>query len=98
MRRAARVDSNHAEIANGLTRAGCAVLSLAALGAGVPDLLVSRGGRMWLLEVKKRGARGELSRGAARSLVGQQEWAERWRAPVHFVTTVDEALKVVGAL
>jgi hypothetical protein len=31
---------------------GCAVLSLASMGKGVPDLLVSLGGVTWLIEVK----------------------------------------------
>lgn len=40
MRRAARVDANHAEIVAALRDRGCLVQSLAALGHGVPDLLV----------------------------------------------------------
>jgi Holliday junction resolvase len=95
--RAARVDENHREIVDALRAAGCSVLSLAAMGSGVPDLLVARNGHMWLVEVKKRGARGNLSSGAARSLKGQTEWAESWRGPVHFVDSVEAALALVGA-
>lgn len=98
MRRKARVDENHAAIVHALRSCGCSVLSLAGLGSGVPDLLVARSGHMWLMECKKRGSRGVLSHGAARSLVGQTEWADRWCAPVYFVDSPESALKVVGAL
>jgi hypothetical protein len=49
------VDSNHAEIVAALRRCDVSVLSLAALGRGVPDLLCSWRGRVTLLEVKRPG-------------------------------------------
>ncbi len=52
MRRAARVDGNHAEIVDFFKKLGCSVLSLAPLGGGVPDLLVAINGITWLVEVK----------------------------------------------
>ena len=52
MRRAARVDGNHAEIVDCFKKLGCSVLSLAAVGKGVPDLLVAINGITWLVEVK----------------------------------------------
>ena len=52
MRRAARVDGNHAEIVDSFKKLGCSVLSLAAVGKGVPDLLVATNGITWLVEVK----------------------------------------------
>ena len=96
MRRAARVDANHRLIVAALRTAGCSVLSLAAVGKGCPDILVARAGINYLLEIKKKTARGAISAGAARSLEGQEAWAERWRAPVHFVSTPEEALDAVG--
>lgn len=39
MRRRAKVDSNHAEIVEALRAQGWEVISLAAIGGGVPDLL-----------------------------------------------------------
>ena len=60
MRRAAKVDTNHREIVAALERCGCSVQSLAAVGAGVPDLLVgvaARAGRLTLLMEVKDGAR-----------------------------------------
>jgi hypothetical protein len=59
VRRAARLDANHAEIVEAFKAAGCGVLSLAGLGNGVPDLLVvgpdaMRGGdlALFLVEIK----------------------------------------------
>ena len=52
MRRASRVDGNHAEIVDCFKKLGCSVLSLAPLGKGVPDLLVAINGITWLVEVK----------------------------------------------
>lgn len=52
MRRAARTDTNHSTIVAAFRKLGCSVLSLASLGRGVPDLLVSLGGITWLVEVK----------------------------------------------
>ena len=52
MRRAARTDSNHLELVKAFRTLGCSVLSLAAVGKGVPDLLVSIKGITWLVEVK----------------------------------------------
>ena len=55
MRRAARVDANQAEIVDALRSVGAAVQSLAAVGRGVPDLLVGYHGKLYLLEVKMPG-------------------------------------------
>jgi len=55
MRRAARVDANQAEIVEALRSVGAAVQSLAAVGRGVPDLLVGFRGKLYLLEVKMPG-------------------------------------------
>lgn len=41
MRRAAKVDANHAGIAKAFMDMGCSVVSLAQLGNGIPDLIVA---------------------------------------------------------
>ena len=54
MRRAAKIDSKHADVVAGFRKLGYLVLSLAAHGRGVPDLLIYRrdvGFR--LIEVKR---------------------------------------------
>ena len=84
MRRAARVDANHAEIVAALRDRGCLVQSLAALGHGVPDLLVGYRGKLYLIEVKT--PRGKPT-------ADQVRWqAQGW--PVTVVRSVDEALSL----
>lgn len=104
MRRAAKIDANQPEIISALEAAGCKVLSLAACGKGVPDLLVlpnfvlyhdrnwcedcDRPALPYLLEVKNPAGRGT-------SLTPDQvKFHAEW--PVTVVTTPEEALKAVG--
>ena len=80
-----KVDANHRAIANTLHRAGCEVLSLAAIGNGCPDLLVYRDG-LYMLEVKDE-QRGRLT-------PHQKSFHSRW--PVAVVCNEEEALRAVG--
>lgn len=89
MRRASRIDENHAAIVRALREVGCSVLSLAALGHGAPDLLVGFRGRNVLVEVKR--PKGKLN--------DQQEafrWL--WRGDLCVVRSIEEALLVVGVV
>lgn len=100
MRRAAKIDHTQTAIVDALRAAGCKVLSLAACGKGVPDLLAFRPGRdpvniafgyypLTLLEVKNPAGRGT-------SLTPDQvKFHAEW--PVTVVTTPEEALAAVGA-
>jgi len=86
---ARRTDENQREIVDALRRAGCSVVDLHELGHAVPDLLVGRQGRNYLLEVKSLIGR----------LTGKQpEWHEAWRGQAAIVRTVDEALAAVGVI
>jgi hypothetical protein len=80
------VDGNHHEIVAALEARHCRVQRLAE-GGGVPDLLVSRGGAMWLLEVKRPGE-------SVNSL--QAHWHQRWDAPVYTVRTPADVASVIG--
>lgn len=60
MRRAAKIDANHTDVVQAFQRGGFLVLSLAACGRGVPDLLVYKAGTMRLVEVK--AGTGKLTR------------------------------------
>ena len=85
MRRAARIDANQSEIVDALRSAGAQVQSLAAVGRGVPDLLVGFRGRLFLFEVKQPGA--ALTPDEAR-------WHGQWGdMPLFVVRSVDEALE-----
>ena len=80
MRRAAKVDGNHHEIVDEFRRLGCSVVSLAAVGGGVPDLLVGYGGRNFLVEVK-------LPKGKVSEL--QKEWYYNWKGYATVVRSVE---------
>jgi len=94
MRRAAKVDHNHATIVQALRQVGATVQSLAAVGQGCPDLLVARGGTNYLLEIKNPAQRPSDQR----LTPDEQQWHQVWRGHVVVVRTVDEALKAVGAI
>lgn len=94
MRRAAHTDGNQAEIVAALRAAGAFVQSLAAVGDGCPDLLVIRGQRVFLLEVKD--PRQDPNKRALRP--SQVVWHAKANGLVHVVLTIDEALQVIGAV
>lgn len=92
MRRAAKVDGNHAAIVAAIRRTGASVQSLAAVGGGVPDLLVGYLGTNLLLEVKD-GAKAPSKR---RLTPDQVAWHSDWRGKVYVVTSPDEALDAIA--
>jgi Holliday junction resolvase len=92
MRRNAKVDSNQKSIVQTLRKAGCRVLSLAAVGQGCPDLLVSRACTLYLLEVKD----GSLPPSAGRNRLSKQQVAFHKLWTVSVVCSESEALEAVG--
>lgn len=92
MRRAAKTDDNQAEIVDALRRAGCSVVSLAAVGDGVHDLLVGRAGENYLLEVKD----GSKPPSATKLTPDQQRFHAIWAGQGEVVMSPDEALVAVG--
>lgn len=96
MRRAAKVDRNHAEIAKALRDAGCGVLDMAKVGKGVPDLLVHAptfpACRMPVFLEIKDGAKPPSARKLTKH---QQEFHATWKGWIFVVHNVDEALRAV---
>jgi soluble P-type ATPase len=91
VRRAAKVDRNQAEIVAALRKIGCKVQSLAAVGDGVPDLLVWRPSaqKLSLLECKD-GAKRPSER---RLTADQERFHADW--PVTVVESVEQAIEAV---
>ena len=89
MRRAAKIDRNHVEIVAALRGVGASVQDLAAVGKGCPDLLVGYRGQNYVIEVK-------APKGA--STPAQVAWHAEWRGDVRIVRSVDDALKIIGAI
>ena len=88
MRRSAKVDANQAEIVAALRKAGAHVQSLATIGKGCPDLLVSHRNRWHLIEVKdpsKPPSKRELTE-------DQVEWHRKAQAPVMVVFSATDAI------
>ena len=95
MRRAAKVDDNQEKIVKALRSAGATVQTLAAVGKGVPDLLVGHRGRTILIEVKD----GKKPPSERRLTEDQVKWHGLWRGgPVAIVTDVEGALRAIGML
>lgn len=98
MRYRPKLDRNQTEIKAALESAGCVVQSLAALGGGVPDLLVCKHGRAVLLEIKdgaKPPSRRELT-------AEQSAWFQRWflrgGCPIRVVIDIEGALDIAAKL
>jgi hypothetical protein len=89
MRRAARVDQNQAAIVEALRACGASVQSLAAVGKGVPDLLVGLRTRNYLIEVKD----GSKPPSARKLTPDQVQWHTKWAGQVLTVTSPDDALR-----
>ena len=92
VRLAARVDSSQAEIVSALRAVGAIVVPLCRCGVrDVPDLLVGVPAtrRVILVEVKTPGEKPRPP---------QRDWLARWPGETAVVTTVDEALQLLGAI
>ena len=92
MRYAARIDDNQISIVRALRKAGCRVLSLAAVGKGCGDLLVNRAGVLYLLEIKDGDKYPSQRKLTPHQIKFHQEW------DVHVVNDISQALIAVGVL
>lgn len=94
MRHRAKTDGNHTEIVKALRAAGCSVISLAQLGAGIPDLCVATPkGETWLVEVKNpknKGKTGKLND-------EQKAFMAAWQGKLAVVESAEQAIEVVQA-
>jgi len=99
MRRAARVDANHASIVKALRDAGCGVLDLSAVGKGCPDLLVHPPTypecRIAVMLEVKDGSKPPSER---KLTPAQVKFHAKWKGWISVVTSVDEALAAVGII
>lgn len=94
MRRAAKIDANQGEIIRALRAVGATVQPLHTIGRGCPDLLVGYRSDNALLELKD----GRKPPSARKLTPDEADWIGQWRGTVYVVTSVDEALRAIGAL
>lgn len=92
MRHRPRLDGNHNQIVKALRQAGCFVQSLASIGAGCPDLLVVRCGKIYLIEIKDPKQPPSKQRLTA----DESDWISKCKCTVHIVRTIQEALDAVS--
>ena len=88
MRRAAKVDLNHAEVKAALSKAGWRCIDLSRAGCGVPDLLIAKAGRLALVEVK--GEKGKLNPEQRRFHVELANYG----VTIQVIRTADEAARL----
>lgn len=94
MRRASKIDANQPEIVSALRKVGATVVTLAAVGKGVPDLLVGFRQSTYLLEVKD----GQKPPSDRQLTPDQIDWHVSWTGgPCAVVSCVGEALSFIGA-
>lgn len=92
MRRAAKVDDNHREIVQFFRSIpSCAVLDLARVGNGCPDILVFYR-EYYLVEIKD----GSKPPSRRKLTPDQQQFHARWPDKIHVIKSVDEAAQLLG--
>jgi len=96
IRRAARTDANHSEIMAALRATGAYVVDCSRVGAGFPDLLVFWRGQCTPVEIKD-GAKSPSRRVLTTDQAQFHAAAAARGCPIPVVTSVDEALALVGA-
>jgi len=92
--RAAKIDRNQPEIVQALRSMGCSVQHLHSVGQGCPDLLCAIQGLNFLVEVKDG-----IQPPSKQALTSDQvDWHSQWRAPVHVVNSIYQAVELVKKL
>lgn len=79
-------DTNHSEIVKDLAKHGIAVIDLAAVGSGVPDIVVSDGVTTALIEIKMPKSQIYIS---------QLEFLAKWPGVAGFAQTFDDVMALL---
>ena len=87
--RAAKVDSNQAEIVEAFRKLGCAVFPTHMVGKGFPDIVVLCHWEVRLVEIKD----GAKPPSARKLTEAEAEFHETW--PVHIVATTGDVVRLV---
>lgn len=91
---AKRIDSNQPDIVQALRGVGATVTPTHELGKGFPDLAIGFRGVTYLAEIKD----GSKPPSKRKLTPDEQKWHETWRGQVAIIETVDQALKLIGAI
>lgn len=82
-------DSNHADVKRWFEQLYCKVADTADLGDSFPDLVVSRRGITWLIEVKQLGKKLKK---------GQADFMDGWPGGYAIVATMSDVEQVVAEM
>ena len=92
--RAKRVDANQADIVEALRKVGALVAVTSAVGNGFPDIVVGYSGGLYLMEIKD----GTKPPSATKLTKDEVAFHAKWTGYVHIVYSLDDALRVIGAI
>ena len=92
--RAKRVDANQADIVEALREVGALVAVTSAVGNGFPDIVVGYSGGLYLMEIKD----GTKPPSATKLTKDEVAFHTKWTGYVHIVYSLDDALRVIGAI
>ena len=94
MRRAAKIDHNHAEIVGAFRKFGCSVLPLHTVGNGCPDIAVGKNKKTVLVEIKNGKnipSKQELTK-------DEQIFHDEWQGGVFIVKDLGDVIALVKGL
>jgi hypothetical protein len=97
MRRLGRTghkDGNHDEVVEALEKHGAEIQSLAGVGYGCPDIVLSYEGVTALVEIKD----GSKPPSGRKLTDKEKEFVSRWKAPVYIVNSPGEAIELLRKL
>lgn len=94
MRQNARKDANQDDIVSGLRAVGASVAVTHQLGDGFVDIVVGFRGANYLIEIKD----GSKPPSRRRLTPDEQEFHDAWRGRVDVANSLDEALRIIGAI
>ncbi len=93
MRKRGKTDGNQADIVSALRQVGAHVTILSNVGGGVPDLLVARHGKLFLVECKS-----ETGKLTADELAYVNEISRVALVAVRIVRSPEAALRAIDAI
>lgn len=88
MRRAAKVDSNQAEVVAAFRVFGFSVLHLYQVGKGCPDILLGCKKGNVLVEIKD----GKKPPSARELTSDEKEFHKNWRGPIYVIETMEDVI------
>jgi len=89
-----RVDANQKEVVEGLRDVGATVAHIHMVGKGMPDLICGFRKTNYLIEIKD----GNKPPSKRKLTPDEKEWHEKWKGQVSIAYSLDDALRIIGAI